>query len=90
MIVTFTISGRYEEEFIDSRMKLLQKWIDRITRHPVLSRSDVFNHFLTCTDEKVSLPLLYEFSTSTFKVPNFLKLNLLTYIFACNIKTVNT
>lgn len=46
------ISGRYEDEFIDSRMKLLQMWIDRVCRHPVLSHSSVFNHFLTCTDEK--------------------------------------
>ena len=47
------IAGRYEDEFIDHRMKLLQMWVDRICRHPVLSRSEVFLHFLTCTDEKV-------------------------------------
>ncbi|KAL4225444.1 Sorting nexin-9 [Mactra antiquata] len=47
-----TISGRYEEEFIDQRMKLLQLWVDRICRHPVLSKSEVFLHFLTCTDDK--------------------------------------
>ncbi|XP_045175995.1 sorting nexin lst-4-like isoform X3 [Mercenaria mercenaria] len=45
-------AGRYEDEFIDTRMKLLQLWIDRICRHPVLSQSEVFLHFLTCTDEK--------------------------------------
>ncbi|WAR03489.1 SNX9-like protein [Mya arenaria] len=47
-----TLSGRYEDEFIDGRMKLLQLWVDRICRHPVLSMSEVFQHFLTCTDEK--------------------------------------
>ncbi|KAH3886426.1 hypothetical protein DPMN_010433 [Dreissena polymorpha] len=44
--------SRYEDEFIDQRMKLLQLWVDRICRHPVLSLSEVFQHFLTCTDEK--------------------------------------
>uniref|UniRef100_T1J0K5 Uncharacterized protein n=1 Tax=Strigamia maritima TaxID=126957 RepID=T1J0K5_STRMM len=46
------ISGRYEEQFIEHRMIQLQSWVNRITRHPVLSRSEVFKHFLVCTDEK--------------------------------------
>ncbi|XP_061181427.1 sorting nexin-33-like [Saccostrea echinata] len=46
------ISGRYEDDFVSERMKLLQLWVDRMVRHPVISQSEVFNHFLTCTDEK--------------------------------------
>lgn len=46
------ISGRYEDDFIHERMKQLQYWVDRMVRHPVISKSDVFLHFLTCTDEK--------------------------------------
>ncbi|KAJ8299164.1 hypothetical protein KUTeg_023224 [Tegillarca granosa] len=46
------ISGRYEDDFINERMKQLQYWVDRMVRHPVISKSDVFLHFLTCTDEK--------------------------------------
>ncbi|XP_076450131.1 sorting nexin lst-4-like isoform X2 [Babylonia areolata] len=46
------VTGRYEEDFVQERMKLLQMWVDRMVRHPVISRSDVFLHFLTCTDEK--------------------------------------
>lgn len=46
------IAGRYEDDFINERMKQLQYWMDRMVRHPVISHSDVFNHFLTCTDEK--------------------------------------
>ncbi|XP_067938991.1 sorting nexin-18-like [Watersipora subatra] len=46
------ISGRYEEDFINERMKQLQEWVTRITNHPVVSRSQVWKHFLTCTDEK--------------------------------------
>ncbi|XP_054722825.1 sorting nexin lst-4-like, partial [Uloborus diversus] len=46
------ISGRYQQDFIDHRMNQLQMWVNRICRHPVLSQSEVWMHFLTCTDEK--------------------------------------
>ncbi|KAL5007250.1 hypothetical protein ScPMuIL_016056 [Solemya velum] len=46
------ISGRYEEDFITERMKFLQIWMNRMVRHPVIAKSDVFLHFLTCSDEK--------------------------------------
>jgi len=46
------IQGRYEEEFIEHRMNQLQSFVDRMCRHPVLSQSEVWNHFLSCTDEK--------------------------------------
>ncbi|RWS28411.1 sorting nexin lst-4-like protein [Leptotrombidium deliense] len=47
------ISGRYQQAFIDHRMIQLQMWVNRITRHPVLSQCDVWMHFITCTaDEK--------------------------------------
>merc|ERR550532_1326389 len=46
------IQGRYEEEFIEHRMNQLQSFVNRMCRHPVLSQSEVWSHFLTCTDEK--------------------------------------
>ena len=46
------ISGRYQEDFIRHRLAQLQLWVDRICRHPVLAQSDVWMHFMTCTDEK--------------------------------------
>lgn len=46
------ISGRYEEQFIEHRRVQLQEFVDWVCRHPVLSKCDVWNHFLTCTDEK--------------------------------------
>ncbi|CAL1535965.1 unnamed protein product [Lymnaea stagnalis] len=46
------VTGRYEEDFIQERMRALQGWVNRMVRHPVISRSDVFHHFLTCTDDK--------------------------------------
>lgn len=46
------VSGRYQKEFVEHRRLQLQMWVDRICRHPVLCQSDVWNHFITCTDEK--------------------------------------
>lgn len=36
----------------EHRMQQLQLWVDRMCRHPVLSQSAVWHHFLTCGDEK--------------------------------------
>jgi len=47
-------AGRFEEDFVNSRLKQLQLWIDRMCKHPVIAHSQVFVHFLSCTDEKVS------------------------------------
>jgi sorting nexin-9/18/33 len=33
-------------------MNQLQSFVDRVSRHPILSQSEVWQHFLTCTDEK--------------------------------------
>jgi sorting nexin-9/18/33 len=46
------ISGRYEEQFIEHRRVQLQEFVDWVCRHPVLSKCEVWMHFLTCTDEK--------------------------------------
>ncbi|KAK2154161.1 hypothetical protein LSH36_275g05015 [Paralvinella palmiformis] len=46
------ISGRFEDDFIQARQRGLQLWMDRMCKHPVVSDSEVFRHFLTCTDEK--------------------------------------
>nr|XP_020474771.1 sorting nexin-9-like [Monopterus albus] len=46
------VTGRFEEDFIRSRMERLQAWMSRLCRHPVVSQSDVFQLFLTYRDEK--------------------------------------
>ncbi|XP_053984100.1 sorting nexin-9 [Hylaeus anthracinus] len=46
------IAGRYEEQFIEHRRTQLQEFVDYVCRHPVLARSRVWEHFMTCTDEK--------------------------------------
>ena len=42
--------GRFGEEFVEKRRAKLQMWTNRVARHPVLSTSDVFQHFVTCGD----------------------------------------
>lgn len=55
LLFEFCISfalGRYEEQFIEHRKNQLQLFVDSVCRHPVLSRCEVWQHFLSCTDEK--------------------------------------
>jgi len=47
------MAGRFDDNFIEHRRMLLEKWINRIIRNPVLRNSEVIKHFLTCTDEDV-------------------------------------
>jgi hypothetical protein len=44
-------SGRYEEDLIEHRRAILQHWANKLCRHPVLSQSEVWRHFVSCTDE---------------------------------------
>lgn len=46
------ISNRYDEHFIEHRKTQLQAFVNCVCRHPILSRSTVWMHFITCTDEK--------------------------------------
>eukprot|EP00092_Neocalanus_flemingeri_P075895 GFUD01094088.1.p1 GENE.GFUD01094088.1~~GFUD01094088.1.p1 ORF type:complete len:536 (+),score=138.48 GFUD01094088.1:167-1774(+) len=46
------VTGRFEEELIEHRRVQLQSFANRICRHPVLSNSEVWKHFLIQTDEK--------------------------------------
>jgi sorting nexin-9/18/33 len=43
--------GRYGEDFVEKRREKLQMWTNRVARHPIMSRCDVFRHFLTCEEE---------------------------------------
>ena len=47
------MSGRFEEDFIERRRLALERYMNRLARHPVISKSTVFQHFLNCTDESV-------------------------------------
>ena len=45
------LSGRYSEDLVMKRRYLLEKWMNRIAAHPVLSASFVFSHFVTVCSE---------------------------------------
>lgn len=48
--------GKYAEDFVEKRRERLEKWLNRLCRHPLISNSEVFQHFLLCKDdEKVIL-----------------------------------
>ena len=46
------VQQRYEDDFISRRMHQLQNFVTRMCNHPVLSQSEVWQHFITCTEEK--------------------------------------
>ena len=46
------LTGIFEEEFIEERKNLLASFAQKVCQHPILSCSDVWNHFLTQVDEK--------------------------------------
>jgi sorting nexin-9/18/33 len=45
-------AGKFEEDLIEHRKQILQLWVAKICRHPLLSNSEAWMHFITCTDEK--------------------------------------
>lgn len=45
------IAGRFQEDFVEHRRNLLQLWVNYITRHPVLSKCDVWWHFMNCSTD---------------------------------------
>ncbi|CAF0928284.1 unnamed protein product [Adineta ricciae] len=42
------IAGRFEQDFIKERQRLLELWLNRVCRHPVLCASFPVQHFITC------------------------------------------
>ncbi|XP_048459336.1 sorting nexin-9-like isoform X2 [Rhincodon typus] len=46
------IPWRYSDDFVQARMGGLQAWINRISRHPIISQSEIFQHFIRRRDEK--------------------------------------
>ncbi|XP_046860000.1 sorting nexin-18-like [Xenia sp. Carnegie-2017] len=46
------ITGKYAEDFVEKRRERLEKWLNRLCRHPLISNSEVFQHFLLCKDDE--------------------------------------
>ncbi|XP_078676058.1 sorting nexin-33-like [Branchiostoma floridae x Branchiostoma belcheri] len=45
------VTGRYEADFVEGRRQQLQLWVDRMSRHPVVAQSEVFQFFLQSSDK---------------------------------------
>lgn len=65
------VVDRFSEEFVETRRKALDKFLKRITDHPVLSFNEHFNVFLTAkvrTELFIFFPqirILWAFSEAT-------------------------
>ncbi|GJJ76420.1 sorting nexin-9/18/33 [Entomortierella parvispora] len=44
-------TGRFSDEFIERRRRALERFLNRLVRHPVLRYSDLVTHFLSCSDD---------------------------------------
>ncbi|KAG0228244.1 hypothetical protein BGW42_002302 [Actinomortierella wolfii] len=44
-------AGRFSEEFIEKRRRALERFINRLVRHPIIRYSDIMTHFLGCSDD---------------------------------------
>lgn len=49
-----TFTGRFSEEFVERRRNDLERWLSRISRHPVLRCCSQLRSFLTIESDKVS------------------------------------
>ncbi|KAF9157287.1 hypothetical protein DFQ26_008900, partial [Actinomortierella ambigua] len=44
-------SGRFSDEFIEKRRRALERFLNRLVRHPIIRYSDMMTHFLGCSDD---------------------------------------
>lgn len=51
LLMTSPCKGRFTEEFIERRRRGLERFLNRLVRHPVLRYSDLLTHFLSCSDD---------------------------------------
>ena len=47
--------GRFEAAFIDSRRRGIQRFLVRLSKHPILSRSELFVSFLSSDDSNLQI-----------------------------------
>ncbi|ODQ53834.1 hypothetical protein SAICODRAFT_29822 [Saitoella complicata NRRL Y-17804] len=46
------IAGRFNEEFLETRRRALERWLGRVVRHPILRYSAVVTFFLGCENDQ--------------------------------------
>lgn len=47
-------AGRFNDDFVEARRGDLERYINRVVRHPVARYAEVLTFFLGCEDELVS------------------------------------
>jgi sorting nexin-9/18/33 len=47
-------AGRFQGEFVEARRGDLERWLERVVRHPVARYSEVLTFFLGCESDLVS------------------------------------
>jgi hypothetical protein len=50
-------AGRFSEDFVEARRNDLERYLNRVVRHPIARYAEVVNFFLSCDSEIVSLLL---------------------------------
>jgi sorting nexin-9/18/33 len=53
------ITGRFSDGLIDQRRRMLERFLNRCARHPVLATCSVFHHFLSVSDDKVCVCVFF-------------------------------
>lgn len=46
------LQGRFETQFVENRMRKLERFLNRVVQHPMLRSSAVLHHFITSSDVK--------------------------------------
>ncbi|ORX89579.1 hypothetical protein K493DRAFT_318594 [Basidiobolus meristosporus CBS 931.73] len=46
------IAGRFSNEFIERRRHALERYMNRLARHPVIRYAEILTHFLSCNDDQ--------------------------------------
>jgi sorting nexin-9/18/33 len=49
--------GRLSDDFVERRRRDLERWLDRLLRHPLARQSETLQLFLSCADDEVRAKL---------------------------------
>ncbi|KAG0096927.1 hypothetical protein BGZ93_003748 [Podila epicladia] len=55
-------TGRFSEEFIERRRRALERFLNRLVRHPVIRYCDLMTHFLSCSEDSEDIDVVERFN----------------------------
>lgn len=58
-------SGRFNDDFVEARRGDLERYINKIVRHPIARYADIATFFLSCDNDFVRIGV-FDFYTHTF------------------------